>query len=269
MSVPLSSWATEVFGKQASAVRVGLGQALRNMQANAQAAQEQADSRTNHTYGSARWQGQFERVWEELKDLPGSTPVKPFGFPFELMIVGNGLLYPFLYSKTTSDVRTARIPRESRLVKELFTFAPDPAEVQGAFDFDDLDQSGQVVEPRGGLATVPPGTRLVLVPFACNASELLEAHWGMAALGADRRLEWATLPEALTLPDTVTFHGQHLRNIPKQSTSSERELTSFDGGAEPTLTLSSRGNVDQQRGVPPLTEAELREDQTSEDDAND
>lgn len=63
MSVPLSSWATEVFGKQASAVRVGLGQALRNIQANAQAAQEQADSRTNHAYGSARWQGQFERKW--------------------------------------------------------------------------------------------------------------------------------------------------------------------------------------------------------------
>ena len=268
MSVSLSPWATEVFGKQALAVRAGVGQALRNMQANAQAAQEQAESRTNHTYGSARWQGQFERVWEELKDLPGATPVKPFGFPFELMVVGNGLLYPFLYSKTLSDVRTARIPRESRLVKELFTFAPDPAEVQGAFDFEGFDESGQVVEPRGGLASVPRGTRLILVPFACNASELLEAYWGIAALGAERRMVWESVPEPLALPDTVTSHGQHLRSIPKQATASERELTSFDGGAEPTLTLSSRANVDQQRDVPPLTEAEPADDQTSEDDAN-
>jgi hypothetical protein len=147
------------------------------MQANAQAAQGEADSRTNHTFGSARWQGQFERVWDELKDLPGAKPVKPYGFPFELMVVGNGLLYPFLYSKTTADVRTARIPRESRLVKELFTFAPEPAEVQGVLDFADFDE-------------------------------------------------------------------------------------------EPTLTLSSRGNVDQERNVPPLTEAEPAEEQTSEDDAN-
>ncbi|MFF8484685.1 hypothetical protein [Streptomyces antibioticus] len=269
MSVHLPSWTTDVFGKQAPAVRVGLGQALRNMQANAQAAQEQTDSRTNHTYGSARWQGQFERVREELKDLPGVTPVKPFGFPFELMIVGNGLLYPFLYSKTKSDVRTARIPRESRLVKELFSFAPPPTHEQGAFELDGLDESAEVVEPRGGLAAVPPGTQLVLVPFACNASELLEAHWGRAALGAERRLEWATLPEPLPLPDTVTFHGHRLGTIPKQATSSERELTSFDGGAQPTFTLSSRASIDQQRDVPPLTEAEPAADQTSEDDAND
>lgn len=268
MSVSLSPWATEVFGKQASVVHVGLGQALRNMQANAQAAQEQADSRTNHTYGSARWQGQFERVWEELRDLPGATPVKPFGFPFELMVVGNGLLYPFLYSKTTSDVRTARIPRESQLVRELFTFAPEPAHVQDAFDFDGFGENGQEAEPRGGLASLPPGTRLVLVPFACNASELLEAHWGIAALGAERRLEWETVPEALTLPDTVTSHGQHLRSIPKQTTASESALTSFDGGAEPALTLSSRANVDQLRDVLPLTEAEPADDQTSEGDAN-
>ncbi|HZF88909.1 hypothetical protein [Streptomyces sp.] len=268
MSVPLSPWATEVFGKQALAVRVGLGQALRNMQANAQAAQEQTDSRTNHTYGSARWQGQFERVWEELKDLPGAVPVKPFGFPFELVIVGRGLIYPFLYSKTKSDVRTARIPRESRLVRELFTFAPEPAHVQDAFDFDGFGESGEVVEPRGALASVPSGTRLILVPFACNASELLEAHWGIAALGAERRLEWETDPERLPLPDTVTSHGQRLMTIPKQPTASELELTSFDGGAEPTLTLSSRANVDQQPDVPPLTEAEPAYDQTSEDDAN-
>ncbi|WP_340560747.1 hypothetical protein [Streptomyces sp. GSL17-111] len=268
MSVPLSPWATEVFGKQAPVVRVSIGQALRNMQANAQAAQEQTDSRTNHTYGSARWQGQFERVREELKDLAGAVPVRPFGFPFELMLVGRGLIYPFLYSKTRSDVRTARIPRESRLVHELFTFAAEPAHVQDAFDFDGFGETGQAVEPRGGLATVPPDTRLVLVPFSCNASELLDAYWGLAALGTDRRLVWETVPEPLALPDTVTFHGQPLRSVPKQPTSPELELTSFGDGAEPTLTLSSRANVDQQRDVPPLTEAEPADDQTSEDDAN-
>ncbi|MFC8005591.1 hypothetical protein ACFUCH_13345 [Streptomyces olivaceus] len=266
MSETLSPWATEVFGKQASAVRLFLGQALRNMQANAQAAQEQTNSRTNHTYGTSRWQNQFERVQDELKDLPGATPVRPFGFPFELMLVGRGLIYPFLYSKSKADVRSARIPSESQLVKELFTFAPEPKQVQGAFDLD-LEGSALVAEPRGGLATVPQGTRLVLVPFACNASELLEAHWGIAALGENRRLEWATVPEPLTLPQAVSSHGTRLVWVPDQGATSDPKHTSFDEGSEPTLTLSSRAAPERLRDVPPQTEAEPVEDQTSEDDA--
>jgi hypothetical protein len=150
----------------------------------------------------------------------------------------------------------------------LFTFAPEPAHVQGSFDFDGLGESSEVVEPRGALASVPSGTRLILVPFACNASELLEAHWGIAALGAERRLEWETNPEPLTLPDTATSHGQRLRLIPEQSSASVLKLTSFDGGAKPALTLSSRANADQQRDVPPQTEVEPAPNQTSEDDAN-
>ncbi|MFI9422498.1 hypothetical protein ACIG54_02925 [Streptomyces achromogenes] len=267
MSAHLSPWATELFGEQAAEVRKRLGQALRNMQANAQAAQEQASSRTNHTYGSARWQGQYERVQEELDDLPGATPVKPFQFPFELMLVGRGLIYPFSYSKKKVDVRTARIPNESRLVKELFTFAPEPTEVQGSFDFEGFDEATPDIELRGGLASLPPDTRLVLVPFACNASGLLEAYWGIAALGEGGRLQWETHPEPLSLPKAVTTHGQHLTVIPMQPTPPDLELTSFDRGAEPTLTLSSRPNVDRQRDVPPLTEAEPADDQISEDDA--
>lgn len=203
-----------------------------------------------------------------MKDLPGAIPIKPFGFPFELMLIGKGLIYPFLYARTTSDVRTARIPNESRLVKELFTFAPEPAEEQGLFDIDDLEADAGVVEPRGGLATVPPGARLILVPFACNVSELLDAYWGIAALGTDRRLEWTTIPELLPLPTTVTSHRKPLLKIAGQPTSAEQELTRFDDGVQPPLTLSSRPKVEQQRGVPPLTEAAPADDQTSEEDAN-
>ena len=270
MNVALPPWTTEAFGKQAPAVRVGLGQALRNMQSDAQAAQEQVGSRTNHTYGVSRWQGQFERMQDELKDLPGARSVKPYRFPFELMLIGNGLLYPFLYSKKKSDVRSARIPHESQLIKELFTFAPEPTHVQDAFDFFAFDEGVETVEPRGGLATVPPGTHLVLVPFACNVSELLDAHWGIASLGASRHLEWRTGPEPLTLPVTVTSHGQRLVSTPSQSMTPAAEHTSFDHGTEPALTLSSRPNVDRKRDdVPPLTEPEPVEDQTSEDDATD
>ncbi|MDF4250251.1 hypothetical protein [Streptomyces sp. WMMB303] len=267
MSVAVPPWATEVFGEQALPARVRLGQALRNMQANAQAAQEQTASRTNHTYGSSRWQGQFERVQEELRDLPGARPVKPYNFPFELMLINKGLLYPFLHARTKADVRTARIPNESQLIKELFIFAPEPTHVQGSFDFGDEGVSSETVSPRGGLAAVPPDTRLILVPFACNASELLEAHWGIAALGEERRLEWKTVPEPLTLPESVKTSRPTITSVPQQPTSPAAEHTSFDQGTAPRLTLSSRANVDRQRDVPPLTEAEPVEDQTSEDDA--
>ncbi|GAA2263672.1 hypothetical protein GCM10010430_55310 [Kitasatospora cystarginea] len=268
MDVPLSPWTIDLFGDQAHAVRAGLGQAFRNMQANAQAAQEQTNARTNHAFGSSRWSGQFERVWDELKGLPGAQPVKPHGFAFELMLVGRGLLYPFLYSKTKADVRDARIPSESMLIRELFAFAPArTTNVQGVFDFDILDVTVEPITLRGGLTSVPPETRLVLVPFACNTSELLEAHWGVAALGAERRLDWVTGPEALPLPDAVTFHGQRLTSVPAQSDPAVLEHTSFDQGAKPTLTLSSRPNVDRKRDVTPLTEAEPMKLQANEDDA--
>ncbi|MEU1313399.1 hypothetical protein ABZ419_31520 [Streptomyces cinnamoneus] len=266
MSVSLPPWATDVFDKQAPIVQTSLGQALRNMQANAQAAHEQTDSRTNHTYGTARWQNQFERPRDELKDLPGATAVKPFGFPFELMLVGRGLIYPFRYSETIADVRMARIPSESRLIRELFTLAPEPKHVQGTFDLD-VEAPALPSEPRGGLARLPRGTQLVLVPFACNASELLAAYWGIAALGENRHLEWATDPVALTLPQAVTSSGTRLISIPEQATEKTRKHTGFAEGSEPTLALSSRAPSERPRDIPPLTEAEPDEDQISEDNA--
>ncbi|MEJ8643290.1 hypothetical protein [Streptomyces sp. NBC_00239] len=232
------------------------------MQANAQAAQDQAASRTYNTFGTTRWQNQYERLQDELKELPGARAVQPFGFPFELMLIGNGLLYPFRYSKTKSDVRSARIPSQSRLVQELFTFAPAPKHAQDPFDLD-FGPTVSTAEPRGALATVPQGTQLILVPFACNASELLEAYWGIAALGVNRQLEWATDPEALHLPQSVTSYTPQPISIPSQATAH----TSFADGTEPTLTLSSRTASDRALQVPAQTEAEPVEDQTSEDDA--
>ncbi|MET9885207.1 hypothetical protein ABZZ20_19155 [Streptomyces sp. NPDC006430] len=262
MSVPQSPWATDVFGDQAAAVRLAVGQGLRNMQANAQAAQEQAASRTTRTYGTTRYENQYERLQDELKELPGVRAVQPFGFSYELMLIGNGLLYPFRYAKTKSDVRSARIPSESRLVRELFTFAPAPKHTQDPFDLD-FGTAIPTAEPRGALATVPQGTQLILVPFACNASELLEAYWGIAALGMNRQLEWATDPEPLHLPQTVTSYTPRPISIPHQITAH----TSFADGTEPTLTLSSRIASDRALHVPAQTEAEPVEDQTSEDDA--
>lgn len=105
-----------------------------------------------------------ERLQDELKKVPGARAVKPFGFSYELMLIGNGLLYPFRYSKTKSDVRSARIPSQSRLVQELFTFAPAPKHIEDPFDLD-FGPTVPIAEPRGALATVPQGTQLV-VPFA-------------------------------------------------------------------------------------------------------
>ncbi len=118
-------------------------------------------------------------------------------------------------------------------------------------------------QKRAALATVPQGTQLVLVPFACNASELLEAYWGIAALGMNRHLEWTTDPEPLHLPQSVTSYTLRPISIPNQATAH----TSFADGTEPALTLSSRTASDQALHVPVQTEAEPIEDQSSEDDA--
>ncbi|MFE0377889.1 hypothetical protein ACFW1M_20395 [Streptomyces inhibens] len=265
MSVHVPAWAADVFGKPAPLVQLGLGQALRNMQANAQAAHEQSDSRTKHTFGMSRWENSFQRVQDELKDLPGAATVKPYRFPFDLTLVGRGLIYPYKYAETTTDVRTARGPKESALIRELFSFAPPPRHTQDALDAD-WGISNPQPEPRGALANLPEGTRLILVPFACNASELLAVYWGIAALGAERHLEWITEPLPLTVPQTVTSHGTTPSIIPAQA-SGERKHTGFAEGSEPSLTLSSRMPSERLRGIPPMTEAEPTQDQISEDDA--
>ncbi|MFE7932958.1 hypothetical protein ACFU6S_30420 [Streptomyces sp. NPDC057456] len=260
MDIPVSPWASELFTDEETArtVRDGIGQALVNMQANARASQLEADVTSTQVHGITRYRGAFERVSEELADLPGAQLVKPNGFQFELVRIGNGLLYPFCFSKKDSNVRAARIQNVWSVIRELFAFAPPPEQVDlfGEYAFDPT-----AVELRPRLAALPTGTRLVLVPFACNAAGLLKPYWGVAALAdGSGTLDWVIDPEPLPLPAAATPK----LTIPQQLTGHP----GFDEGAQPIVALAPRPDAERKLDVPPVSEVAPIEPLTNENDEN-
>lgn len=232
MDVPVSGWASKLFKDEETAlqVREGLGQALVDMQDNARASHQAADVSSTQIHGDARYRGAFERVSSQLKNIEGAQLVKPNGFQFDLVRIGDGLLFPFCFSKQNSNVRNAKIQNVWSVIRELFAFAPPStqADLFGEYAFDP-----RAVELRPKLAALPEDTRLVLVPFACNAAGLLKPYWGVAALADESgTLEWVVDPEPLPLADSPTPK----LTIPKQVASHP----GFDQGEEPIVPLAPR-----------------------------
>lgn len=260
MEIPVSAWASELFNDEQTArdLRDGIGQALVDMQANARASQQEADVSSTQVHGVARYRGAFERVSDQLEDLPGAQLVKPNGFQFDLVRVGNGLLYPFCFSKKDANVRAARIQNVWSVIRELFAFAPlsEQADLFGGYAFDP-----SAVELRPRLAALPEGTRLVLVPFACNAAGLLKPYWGVAALADESgTLEWNIDPEPLPLPDAPTPK----LTIPQQLAGHP----GFDEGEQPMVALAPRPDAERKLDIPPVSEVVPIEPLASENDEN-
>ncbi|MFI9031105.1 hypothetical protein [Streptomyces sp. NPDC053560] len=247
----------------AQTVRDRIGQGLVDMQANARASHQEGNVSSTQLHGIARYRGAFERVSEQLADLPGAQLVKPNGFQFELVRIGNGLLYPFCFSKRDTSAHTARIQNVWSVIRELFAFAPPSAQADlfGEYRFDP-----SAVELRPRLATLPEGTRLVLVPFACNAAGLLKPYWGVAALADETgTLEWIIDPEPLPLPDAPTSK----LTIPHQLAGH----SGFDEGEQPIVALAPRPDTERklaERGLgpAPVSEATPIEPLTNESDEN-
>jgi len=242
-----SHWSAPLFGsdEQARAVRDGIARALKDMQDNAVASHSEAGVSSTQVHGVARFRGSYERVADELKDVSGAQLVKPNGFQFDLVRVGQGLIYPFCFSKKDVSARKAKIQNVWSVIRELFAFAPPPAQADlfGEYAFDP-----SAVELRPKLAALSPDTRLVLVPFACNADGLLKAYWGVASLADENgTLEWVVDPEPLPVPDSATLKAR----IPAQSVG---EPASFHQGAEPGLVLSTRPLAEREQDIPPMTE---------------
>lgn len=260
MEISASAWASELFEDEQTArdVRDRIGQALVDMQANARSSQQDADVSSTQVHGVARYRGAFERVSEQLADLPGAQLVRPNGFQFDLVRIGNGLLYPFCFSKKDSNVRTARIQNVWSVIRELFAFAPpsEQADLFGGYAFDP-----SAVELRPRLAALPEDTRLVLVPFACNAAGLLKPYWGVAALADESgTLEWVIDPESLPLPDAPTPK----LTIPQQLAGHP----GFDEGEQPIVALAPRTDAERKLDIPPVSEVAPIEPLTNENDEN-
>ncbi|MGW4931635.1 hypothetical protein ACWEQH_01360 [Streptomyces sp. NPDC004166] len=263
MSVAESAWAVELFGEErVRLVRERLGQALVDMQENARGAQDQGDVDTNHPYGWTRWPGSYTQVARQFEDVEGAAVFKPNGFPFKLVNIGRGLLYPFRFSTEDASVHSAKIPSVGPFIRELFTFAPESAQ-RSLFEGTEFEPATVEVRPR--LASLPTDTRLVLVPYACNPHGLLKPYWGVASLVDDQgTLEWTTRPEPLPLPAAPT--RRRLSAVPSQASALEHR--SFDSGEQPVPQLFARPDAEEKRNIPPMTEPDPIKPLAHEDDEN-
>ncbi|MFI7358960.1 hypothetical protein ACIBTP_34140 [Streptomyces avidinii] len=254
-------WALDLFGKdRVGLIQERLGQALVDMQENARAAQHEGDVETNDPYGATRWTGSYRQVARQFEDVEGATVFKPNGYRFKLVHIERGLLYPFRFATEDMSPRHAHLPSVGRVIRELFTFAPEPSQ---SMLFGDHKFGPAGIEVRPKLAALPEGTRLVLVPYACNPHGLLKPYWGVASLIDDQgSLEWVTTPEPLPLPAAPT--RRRLSTVPRQAATPEH--VSFDEGEQPVPLLFARPDVEEQRSVPPMTESDPIEPLANEDD---
>lgn len=221
-------WAVERFGAQAGLVRERVVAAFLQAVANAQDAQAVSSSDKRFTYGSTLMIRRYETLVENLRDLPGVRTVKPETAPYELVLVGENLLFPFRYAE---DDRTSLVEarigdgRISGLAAALFrrfgarhTYVQEPLWGE---------------EERPILAGLPADTRLIPLAYAANdQAGLIKLYWGEAALvDPSGHLAW-------TYHEEIPLAEGHLRGV------STPDGKRFDVGAVPDLTLQTLFPVD-------------------------
>jgi hypothetical protein len=225
-----------------------------------------AEGRSGHEYAAsgARRTNQFSCLQRHVLDLdiPGTFVVQPHGEPYSLVVVAGAILYPYCVGKKRLDKPMDRWPRKlSGVVRELFTLAGDTAWTQPALEGMGLD-GGTEVKLRPGLASLPEGTRLILIPYTMSPSGLLQVWWGEANLADDcGTLAWAHGPEELKVTET------NVRNTARPGLVTDTQAaTAFDSGDLPEVPLSARPVADRNLDVPPTTEPQPTEPKSQEND---
>jgi hypothetical protein len=173
----------------------------------------------------------YETLVENLRDLRDVRTVKPEGAPYELVLIGENLLFPFRYAEDErTPVVEARIGdgRISGLAAALFKrFGARHTYVQESLWGEDQ---------RPVLADLPANTRLIPIAYAANdQAGLLKLYWGEAALiDPSGHLAWIRYEQ-------IPLAEGHPRGI---STPDGRPADRFDNGVVPDLTLETLFPVD-------------------------
>ncbi|WP_061296259.1 hypothetical protein [Herbidospora cretacea] len=254
-----SNWATRRFGEQAGAIRDLVSKSFLQAVANAQDAQEVSGSKKRFTFGSTLMTLRYERLVENFRDLPEVQIVKPKAAPYELVLVGENLLFPFRYAKdNTTPIEDARIgeSRLSGLVESLFNqFGPKPSYVQDPI-WDTPEDTG----PEPVLTHLPEGTRLILIAHAANdKAGPIQLYWGEAVVvDAFGRLKWIDKELIqLTRPDG------RLRSV---ATPELESTERFDHGTLPDLTITPRPEIERKNEAVFPVNSEADEETASAED---
>ncbi|WP_372406282.1 hypothetical protein [Streptomyces luteireticuli] len=144
-------------------------------------------TQTLEAYGHGLYAVQYEELLAGLRDLPSAQPVR-LGSRTVTM-VGEHMLYPLRYAKTDVPVTEARLRRATGLRADLIRhYGPEPLQGELDLEWDEMPEP----EVHRDLTRLPPGTKLILLAYACSMERgVIRLEWGEAELRAeDRYLIW-------------------------------------------------------------------------------
>ncbi|MCK9871426.1 hypothetical protein MRI28_17575 [Nocardiopsis dassonvillei] len=266
VALPPDSWSLSLFDADtASRLAGAIAAAFAETLEVVQTVHVEGLSEYEYAASGARRTNQYKRLESHILrlELPDTFVVQPRGEPYALVVVGGAILYPYCVGKKRLDRPLDKWPRKlSGVVRELFTLSRGTGWSQPTLDGIGLDD-GAEVSLRPGLANLPEGTRLVLIPYTMSpTSGLLQVWWGEASLADDRgALAWSRGPEELQVTKTEGRFAARPELI-----ADTQAATAFDSGDLPEVPLSTRPIADRNLDVPPTTEPQPTEPKSKEND---
>lgn len=190
-----SAWARERFGDAADDLLREIPAALLAAHRRAYDSYVGLGVATNEAYGLI-WKVQHEELVARLRGLAGARVFKPRGARYELVMIGNVVLYPWRYADGTlvqleyarmklSDIRRALLS----LTEETETDEQLDLDSAGISD-DELEAERE--QAREDIRRLAADLRVVFIAYASNPrSGILSTEWGDPA-GADEdgRITW-------------------------------------------------------------------------------
>ena len=193
-----SAWARERFGDAAEPLRELVPQALQAAHQRAVNSQDGLATATNEPYGLI-WIVQHLELVAHLKGLEGARVFKPKGARYELVMVGNVVLYPWRYSDGTNvPLRHARFKNLSGVRRSLLALAETAEDAPEQMTLETASVPDEQLEAERAqaledLRELTAQVRVVFVAYASNPyGGILDIKWGDATLAdEDGHLDWS------------------------------------------------------------------------------
>ena len=201
-----SPWEKERFGAVAAELRAGVARAIQHAHQLAVRSQLSSELDTHDAYGHVIYPWQFELLAALAQDIPGLTARKPAGSKgsrFDLLVVGNVVIYPWRYAKDRRTHRQdARMKPISGIRRSVLSLGQQSVDRQLSIESIEVPEdelSAAYEEEVSVLQQLADRARTVVVGYASNPENgVLALGWGDLELvddaGAIRWLHWEDLP---------------------------------------------------------------------------
>lgn len=269
-----SEWEAERFGDMALPLRGAIWRGLEAAHQRALAAHKGSGLDTNDAYG-LMWLIQNPEVVKAVeKVVPGARRIKPLRARYELIVVGDIILYTWRFSDDAySPLESAKMTL-SKTREHLLALTPSIPD-QLTFDHADLSEEeldAEFQDLQAFLDDAVEAGRMVVVAYASNPhAGVLRVYWGDASKADDQgRLNWShfeEIPSPVDLGETgdTGFNGTTLRPaVPSAAGTNDEQTVRFDLRAEiDEIPLTPRNPLTAPDGGQPLAP---RSDTGSDDD---